>query len=314
METRAHHVLIGLFTLLATAAILLFTLWLGRTDSDKQFERYDIVFKEAVSGLSRGSKVEFNGIKIGEVTELRLDPQDPQRVYARVRVENTAPIRSDTRARLVLAGITGTSFIRLSSGRDPASTPLRPLANQQIPVIVATPSTINKFLNEGGDAALDISDLLTQARAIVSAENAENLKLTLKHVEQATSAIAAQREDISAALRQLALASERANVALTEATRLMGSANRLVDEQGTQTLQGAQRSLAAVEQTMKTLDKLVGDNRGQLDSGLRGLAEVGPALAELRATLASLRAVSRQLEDRPADFLLGLEPIQEFQP
>ena len=77
METRAHHVLIGLFTLLVVGAALMFALWLGKSDADRQFEVYDIVFQEAVSGLSKGGTVEFNGIKIGDVSSLRLDPQDP---------------------------------------------------------------------------------------------------------------------------------------------------------------------------------------------------------------------------------------------
>jgi len=313
METRAHHILIGLFTLLAAVALLAVMLWLGKSGSERASDRYDIVFEEAVSGLSRGSKVEFNGIRIGEVSELRLDPQDPQRVYARVSVEHSAPIRSDTRARLVLAGVTGTSFIRLSSGSDPASRPLQPQGSQ-VPVIVATPSQISKLLDQGEDAALNVNELLLQARAIVSAENAESLRLTLKHVEQASATVAEQREELARAMRALAQASERANAALEQATQLLATSNRLLDAQGSQTLQAAQRSLAAVEQTMTTVRQLVADNRGALESGARGLGEIGPALAELRATLASLRQVSRQLEDRPADFLLGLEPIKEFQP
>ena len=313
METRAHHVLIGLFVLLAATAVLLFTLWLGKTDSDREYEHYDIAFSEAVSGLSRGSKVEFNGIKIGEVTSLRLDPDNPQRVYARVRVDNQAPIRSDTRARLVMAGITGTSFIRLSSGRDPASQPLT-RSGDAVPVIVATPSALNKLLSDGGESALNLGELVTQLRAIVSAENAESLRLTLKHVEQASGAIASQRDDLGRALRQLALASERANATLTEASRLLGTTHRLVEEQGKPTLEGAQRSLAVLEQTLAATEQLIQNNRGHIDNGLRGAAEIGPTLVELRATLASLRTISRRLEDRPADFLLGREPIKEFQP
>ena len=311
METRAHHILIGLFTLLATGAMLAAALWLGKA-GDQSLLSYDIVFQEPVSGLSRGSKVEFNGIRIGEVSSLRLDPQNPQRVLARVSVEGSAPIRSDTRARLVLAGVTGTSFIRLSSGNDPASHALQ--HQDGVPVITATPSQISKLLTQGEDAVLNVNELLTQVRAMVSAENAESLRLTLHHVEQASAAVAGQREQLAQAMQSLAQASERANAALEQATRLLASSQRLVDEQGPPTLQAAQRSLAALEHTLQTVDQLVIDNRGQLDSGLRGLGEVGPALAELRATLASLRQISRQLADRPADFLLGLQPVKEFQP
>ncbi len=313
METRAHHILIGLFTLLAAGAMLAVALWLGKAGGDQALRRYDIVFEEPVSGLSRGSKVEFNGIRIGEVSDLRLDPQDPQRVLARVSVEGSAPIRSDTRARLVLAGVTGTSFIRLSSGNDTASQPLT-APGDGVPVIVATPSQISKLLTQGEDAVLNVNELLTQVRAMVSAENAESLRLTLHHVEQASAAVADQREQIAQAIQSMAQASERANAALEQATRLLASSERLIDQQGQPTLLAAQRSLAAFEQTLQTVDSLVADNRGQIDSGLRGLSEIGPALAELRATLTSLRTISRQLEDRPADFLLGLQPVKEFQP
>ena len=99
METRARHVLIGLFTLAAAVLAVLFALWLGKSQSERDFHTYDIAFAEAVSGLSRGSTVEYNGIRVGEVTDLRLDPKNPKNVYARVRIESGAPVRTDTRPR-----------------------------------------------------------------------------------------------------------------------------------------------------------------------------------------------------------------------
>ena len=40
METRAHHVLIGLFTVIVVAAALLFGLWLAKSSTDRQFAEY----------------------------------------------------------------------------------------------------------------------------------------------------------------------------------------------------------------------------------------------------------------------------------
>ncbi|HRP23444.1 MAG TPA: MlaD family protein [Thauera sp.] len=313
METRAHHVLIGLFTVVVIGAALLFALWLAKADSDRQFEVYDIVFQEAVTGLSRGSTVEFNGIRIGEVTGLRLDPQDAHRVIARVRVDSEAPVRTDTRARLVPAGITGISIIRLTSGDDPTSAKLQG-SDDEVAQIIATPSPMSRLLADGEDVVFNVNELLIQARALFSADNVAGIGRTLQNLEQTTAGLAAQRQDVSEALRQLTLASQQANAALAEATRAMGAANRLIDVQGTRTLDSAERSMQAFERAMTTLDSLVADNRGQLDSGMRGLAELGPAIGELRSTLASLRAITRQLEDRPADYLLGLEPTKEFTP
>src|SRR5450830_935091 len=114
METRAHHVLIGCFTLLAVAGALLFSLWLARARGDQDLRFYTVVFNEAVSGLSRGSAVQHSGIKVGDVVRLSLDPADPRRVLARIRVDGHIPIRKDTSAALSLTGITGTSVIQLS--------------------------------------------------------------------------------------------------------------------------------------------------------------------------------------------------------
>ena len=239
METRAHHVLIGFFTLLVVGAALLFALWLGKADADKQFHIYDIVFQEAVSGLSKGSTVEFNGIKIGDVSSLRLDPQDPRRVIARVRVDSAAPVRSDTQARLVPSGITGLSIIRLSSGSDAGSKPLlagTDAEREKVPVIIATPSPLSKLLAEGEGVMLNVNELLIQAREVFSADNVGRIGRTLQNLEQATGAIASEREDISLALRQLARASEQATLALAEASKLVGTANSLIDVQGAQTL------------------------------------------------------------------------------
>ncbi|AYH42948.1 MlaD family protein [Azoarcus sp. DN11] len=312
METRAHHVLIGFFTFLVVGAVLMFALWLGKSD-DKQFRTYDVVFQEAVTGLSKGSTVEFNGIKIGDVSSLRLDPQDPRRVFARVRVDAQAPVRSDTRARLVPAGITGMSIIRLSSGNEAGSAPLEG-KDGQVPVIVATPSPLSKMLADGEDVMLNVNQISMQARDLFSAENVASFGRMLRNLEEATGAVAAQREDMGRALKELARASAQADMALGEAAKVAKATSRVIDERGAQTLQSAQGAMDAFERAMQKVDTLISENRGQLATGVRGTAEIGPTLVELQDTLASLRAISRQLENRPADYLLGNEPVREFKP
>lgn len=314
METRAHHILIGLFAVLVAAAAVFFALWLGKVDSDRKFNLYDVVFEESVTGLSRGGAVQFNGIKVGEVLDLRLDPKDPRRVLARIRVDSQAPVRRDTHARLILTGVTGISVIRLTSGSKLDSPPLVPTEQQPVPVIVADPSPFNKLLADSGDIIVNVNETLVQVRKIFSDENVANLNRTLRNLEQSTQAVAAQRDEISQALQELARASAQANAAMASATQVANSTNQLLNEQGKQTLDSARQSMVALEHSLTTVDKLLSENRGQIDSGMRGLADLGPAIAEMRATLTSLRQITRRLEDRPADFLLGREPTREFTP
>jgi phospholipid/cholesterol/gamma-HCH transport system substrate-binding protein len=309
METRAHHLLIGLFTIFALGAALAFALWMGDTGNESQ-GAYDVVFDEAVSGLSKGSAVEFKGIRIGTVVDLRLDPLDPNRVRARIHVDSNVPIYPDTRARLNTAGITGLSTIRLTTG---SGTPLRPKEGD-IPVIKTEPSSFSKLLDGGEDVIVSTNAVLARIQDLLSERNLDNLGRSLENIEHTTAALSAEREDVRQTLSQLARASAQTNALLAETTQLIQTANRLLDGQGQNALDSAQRSMAALERTMTSLDKLLADNRTPLNASLAALSDLGPAVTELRATLASLRTIARRLEERPADYLLGLEPTREFKP
>jgi len=299
METRAHHILIGLFTVFGIGAALLFVLWLGKSGVDRQYTQYDIVFQEAVTGLSRGSTVEFNGIRVGDVASLRLDPADPRRVLARVRVERDAPVRSDTRALLVPAGITGLFFIRFSSGDDPNSTPLLPQDNS-IPAIIAQPSPMSRLMADGEDVMTNVNQVLIRITDLLSQENVARLDATLHNLQEFTGALAERRDDLSAAI--------------DATSSLLQTTDQLVDVELRGALADARKSVAALERTMGSIEGVVSDNRGNLDTGLRGLADVGPAMTELRGTMASLRAITRELEENPRDYLMGRQPTREFTP
>ncbi|WP_286784821.1 MULTISPECIES: MlaD family protein [Pseudomonas] len=311
METRAHHVLIGLFTVIAIAAAMLFAFWLGRS-GEGEFNRYRVVFREAVSGLSQGSTVQYSGIRVGEVEELHLDPNDPRRVVAQIRIVATTPIKLDTRAKLSMNGITGTSQIQLSGG-TPESQPLV-AQNGEPPIIVADPSPIARLLANGEDLMTGVTQALTGINRMLSEDNAERISRTLDNLQQATAMIADQRDDVREMVHQLALASQQASATLEQTTLLMRNANLLVNDKGRGVLDQAERTLASLEGSSMRLDGILAANSDSLANGLQGLGELGPAIRELRETLASLRQVSHGLNENPVGYLLGREHAQEFEP
>jgi phospholipid/cholesterol/gamma-HCH transport system substrate-binding protein len=91
METKANYALVGAFAVGAVLAILLFAMWLAQSQFNREYARYDIVFEGAVRGLARGAEVRFNGIKVGEVTQLNINPDNPTQVVARIRVDGQTP-------------------------------------------------------------------------------------------------------------------------------------------------------------------------------------------------------------------------------
>ena len=314
METRARHVLIGLFTLIAVALAVLFALWLGRSDRNRDFHLYDIAFEEAVSGLSRGSTVEFNGIRVGDVVDLRLDPDNPRNVFARVRVERDAPVRTDTQAMLMPVGITGTSLIRLSSGNAPSPQPLVGDDRNMIPIIHATPSPMSKLLAGGEDVLYNFNQLLVSANTLFSNENIQSLGKTLAHIEQTTQALASQRDGLGQAIANFNQAAVQAKSALAEMDKMMRSGTQTISVDFKQTLDRADKAFVSFEKSMSTLEATIQENRGSLQGGARGLNEAGPALVELRSTLSTLQGVLRQFDSRSSNSLINREPMKEFTP
>lgn len=305
METRAHHVIIGLFTLLAGAGAVLFAIWISNANTSSDYRYYTVVFREAVTGLSRGSAVQYRGIPIGDITDLRLDPADPAQVLAGIRITGTAPVTRDTKARLTFTGITGNTVIELVPG-DPDS-PLLEGDGTQAPRIPSTPSPISSLLANGEDLMTNINRLVSNARDMLSPENAERIGRTLESIELAASSLSSQGDDIQVLVSELTKASE-------QAAELITNVNTLVNEQGTRTLDNVEQTLESIASTSQTLEQLLVDNSEAFSSGMQGLGQLEPAIAELRGSLTALRSITRRLEDNPARFLLGRDTFEEFEP
>lgn len=312
METRAHHVLIGLVTVLVVAGAMLFGLWLAKSSVDSTFKDYEVVFNEAVTGLSKGSAVQYSGIKVGDVINLRLDPNDPRRVLAQIRLSAETPIKQDTQAKLTLTGVTGTSLIQLSGG-TPQSPPLEG-KDGRLPVIVASPSPIARLLNDSSDLVTNINLLLHNANRLFSEENATRLGATLANLEQTTGAIAGQRDDIRVAIQQMAQVGKQAGAALEQTSQLMRNANSLLGSEGKQIVSSADQALQSLARSTATIDAMLNDNREAINSGAQGFNELAPAIRELRDTLTSLKGISQRLEANPSGYLLGRDKNKEFTP
>lgn len=301
METRAHHVIIGLFAVLISAGCLLLVLWLSHAGNNQQFSNYDVVFTEAVSGLSKGSAVQYSGIQVGEVTRLQLDKTDPSRVWARIRVMADTPVKKDTQASLAFTGITGTSIIQLSRGTT--DSPTLETSDDHVGVIIATPSPLSKLLNNGEDLLTNINDVVSRLDELLSQKNAEHINNTLSNLDKLTATLAAQDQALQTTMQNAAQASQQLNVLVTAANKKSGA---LFDK--------ANSTLNAMERGSLAVESLIKDNDSSLNNGFQSLNEIGPALRELRNTLRMLNSIGKNLEEDPAGYLLNGEKREEYTP
>jgi len=305
METRAHYILVGLFTLIAGAGALLFALWMTGAGAAREVNTYDVLFREPVSGLSVGSPVQYSGIRVGEVDQLSLDPRDPRIVLARIEVLASVPVKVDTVARQTLLNITGASAIELSEGL-PESPNLAASAGN-VPVIEATPSSLSQLRVTSEELLVSASSLLERANQLFSDENARRVSQVLDDVDTITSVLAEQQTNLRVGLEGLA-----------ESSRSLSGLLRRADDQLARyeepVLGGLATAVDDLRQISRQLDVLVADSTPAITAGMQGIAELGPAIRDLRSILVNIDTMTRQLADDPAGFVLGSDNIQEYRP
>jgi phospholipid/cholesterol/gamma-HCH transport system substrate-binding protein len=307
METKANYVLIGVFTLAASILLLLFGLWAAKYSSDRDWQRYDVVFDEAVTGLTEGGSVQYNGISVGTVEDLSLAPNDPRRVIARVKLRVETPVKVDTRAKLSFTGLTGTAFIQLTGG-SPNARSLVEESRSDVPVILTEASALQNI-------AETATRLVARLDQVLSDENVQNVSKTLDSIEAATGALAAQREDLGALIRNARVASEKLSATLDTTNTAITNVDRELVQKLPPLIAKLDRTLEKLDSAAGNADRMLGDNRGAIDNFAQdGLGQLGPTLDELRTLVRDLRRIGARFEDNPAGYVLGREQPKEFEP
>ncbi len=320
METKANHVLIGTVTLLGLVLVVVLGLWSASYRADRAWQEFEIHFSQAVTGLASGSVVQYNGINVGSVRDLFLDPEDPSRVIAVVRVEADAPVRQDTTARLTINGLTGVAFIQLRGG-SPES-PALVGTNAERPVIIAEESPLQRLIDQSEDIVSTASEVMLRLLDFLSEENAARVADTLDNIDGFAVAMAGETDQIGAILRNARDGSERANdvldklgESLDQMRQLTSNLDTQVGDRLPQVMTDLKSALDSFASASGRIDRVLADNEQALSSfGNETLAQMGPAVDDLRQLIRELSRVSSSLERNPARFLLGGEQPEEYRP
>jgi phospholipid/cholesterol/gamma-HCH transport system substrate-binding protein len=311
METRANYALIGLFTLTVIAAAFGFVLWFAGGEKHGQRQTYKIVFNGSISGLNVGAWVLFNGVRVGEVKQIALQPDDPSEVIALADIDASAPIRTDTKAKLEYTGFTGVASIALTGGTMNAP----PLASaKEPPVIRAEPSEFQDLIQSARQVASEASAFLAKGNKLLD-DNQTSITASLKNAEIFTGSLAANSGGIKDLVRTLsdvgkAVDPQDVKQIMTNFTSLSAKLDRAADKidsvlSGLDGFLGkgdTKNAFAEVGAAAKSIKKVADNLNRFAGSGLRqyeALAVDGrQALDEMKRTL-------RSIESDPQQFLFG---------
>jgi len=326
MEARAHHLLIGTFVLLLVAGMLGFAAWLAKVQVNRQFAYYRIYFEGSVTGLSRASDVRFNGVPVGTVAQIKVDPEDPQKVRVTIEVAADTPIRRDTVAQLEWQGLTGASFVQLLGG-SPQSPMLVYEPGGKPPNISARRSAVQELVTAAPDLMQRGMQIADRVLAMLDDDNRAAFTAVLRNADQFVGALAAKTDSVGRAIDNVESATtamrDTANSlnelvarlekvagsteqTLAAARGTMGKADQVLDRDLPALLREARETAKAFSRMSEELRAVVADNReaiGDFSSG--GLLEFAKFVDEARNLVSALNRVTTRIESDPAQFLFG---------
>ncbi|WP_153768382.1 MCE family protein [Labrenzia sp. CE80] len=226
METRANYIIIGAFMMATLVGAFGFVYWLAATAESRENVFLKIVFPAPVTGLPVGGQVLFNGIKVGDVSSLDFDPDNPKVVIATVRVKPSTPLRDDTVATLNFTGLTGVAYVDLNGGSLDAPLLLHP-DSDKVPTIKAERSLFDDIV--GG-----ARDVLTKAESTMSTidellkENGPAIGKTVQNIETFSGALASNSDGISDFMASMASVSDAVSKLSTRMEGLVVEGERIL--------------------------------------------------------------------------------------
>jgi phospholipid/cholesterol/gamma-HCH transport system substrate-binding protein len=244
--------------------------------------------------------VQFNGIKVGEVSDIKLDASDPNIVHATTKVRSDTPVRVDSEASLEPQGITGVNYIQITPG-TPAKQLLKDATpHGQMMVIQAAPGAISSLLTGGGTMMQKAVETLNRINQVLSDQNIQRFTGIMSDVKSITNELNERKAIIKDADKALLDADQAA----IQIKTLAASTKGLVDSDGKRAvvkvgdaateIQGAAADVRAI------LNKLQGPTS---DFATNGLPQLTSAIATLQATAKHLDQVIGEIQRDPRAFI-----------
>jgi len=257
MNATREKAVVGFFVLVALALLSATILAVsGGFGSSRVL--YRAYFKFA-GGVQPGALVRYAGLTVGKVEAVRVDPANAARVEISVRVDNEAPIKTDSVAKITTLGALSENYVEIAPGTQSAAKapPGSVLNSSETFGIAQLGDAIQELLPDMKQAVqklnLDLGGLQTtvaRVNDVLNDRNRGNLGNSLGHVNQI-----------------LADTQPKLSHSLTNVDQVSTKLVPLVDD--------FKKTAADADGTLKNLDAVLGENR----------ADVRESVSELRTTL-----------------------------
>jgi phospholipid/cholesterol/gamma-HCH transport system substrate-binding protein len=318
METRSNHILVGAVVLALLMSVIGFTAWItGRGGGSTK--DYDIFFKQSVAGLDVGSTISFNGVAAGKIKDIEI--WDPEFVRVRISIRDTIPVLLGTTAAVQGVGFTGGSQITLS-GAVKGAPPIIEKGPDGVPVIPTRTAGLGALLNNAPQLVERLSTLTERLTELMSDQNQRAVGSILGNTEKVTKGLTnvgpqmdAVFSDARVAVRQAAIASQQIGRMAGSANGMIGSTNRLINEDARGALGELNRTVVSAQKTLAGLDAAV----SEVKPGLRAVStqtvpEISQLVRDLRAMSDAMSSVAAKIDQQGIGTIIGGPKLPDYVP
>jgi phospholipid/cholesterol/gamma-HCH transport system substrate-binding protein len=304
--------------LLLGAILIAGILWLASGGKlQKKYDLYLAILEESVAGLNINAPVKYNGVDVGKVKSIELDPGNPELVRLIFAIERGTPIKVDTVAVLKTQGLTGIAYVELDGGAKNAA-PLVASADEKYPVIQTKPSLGIRLETVLTSVLAKLDNTTSNIDSLLSIENRESFKQSLANISTVTKTIAARNAEIDAGIVNASLAAKNTARATQKLNPMIDKLEPAI-EQLNVTIAQINRSAIAIEKVSneaaiasasvsKTVESVGANIEHHTDETF---PEVQRLLVELNELSVSLKRLSEQTERDPASLLRGRSPVPD---
>lgn len=214
METEGRYTLVGAVVLAVVALLTLAIVWLTGAADTIAYQTYTIYFKEqSLDGLAVGSPVKMRGIKVGVVDGYRFSNKQEEAVAVTARIDEGVPVHSGATAFIKRNLATGIAAVEITNG--PIEGPLlsKTPDGERYPVIAEGSSDIDKVATALSRLAVNGAQVLEKMNTLLSDENQHAISQTLANLDELSRHLAANKQDLTAAVRSIRDASDEFRLA-----------------------------------------------------------------------------------------------------
>jgi phospholipid/cholesterol/gamma-HCH transport system substrate-binding protein len=305
METRAHYVAVGAFVLVIIFLAFGAVLWLGRFEFSQVHQLYYVFFKGSVAGLSKGSAVQYNGIPVGRVTDIRVDPDNIGQIQVTVEIDTSlVAIKSDARAFLETNILSGVSTMQIRGGTQQARD-LEPEPGHRYPVIKPGRSEFEEVKASLPELTGELKAVAGNLNALLNAQNRQAIADSLQNIRTVTAAVADHSQDFGAIL-------DNANATILQLKSLLQTVDQSyagrggLKDQVSQTLKDYDRVATNLIDTSRQLQLTLAEARpGVRNFSQQTLPGVNDLVSDAQELATNLNRLVDQLERDPTRLLFG---------